>query len=337
MIGLDESYNHMNPQRLYIIGNGFDIHHGLNTRYQSFGLFLKQHHNELYEELVKYFWLSDLDGENPNVLRDPLWSDFEVNLANLNYEQVFEDKADYVGSAVSDPKEFHAFQFEMEMVVERLTINLRAAFKSFIEQVTFPKLDSRRLSILKDSLFLNFNYTQILEHYYTIPSNRILYIHNKAFGTEELVLGHGIDPDQFIIEEEKPPENATEEELDRWNEHMADQYNPTFENGRHSLWSYFSKSNKTTDSIILNKNDFFKRLGGIKEVYVLGHSLAEVDHPYFKKIIESTENKSAKWLVSYHSQDDSINHPVRLQSLGLEKDRINMIRMKELLVKSIAD
>ncbi|WP_377110387.1 AbiH family protein [Pseudoalteromonas sp. R86517] len=27
--------------KLYVIGNGFDVHHGLDTRYTSFGLYLK--------------------------------------------------------------------------------------------------------------------------------------------------------------------------------------------------------------------------------------------------------------------------------------------------------
>lgn len=28
--------------KLYVIGNGFDVHHGLDTKYTSFGLYLKK-------------------------------------------------------------------------------------------------------------------------------------------------------------------------------------------------------------------------------------------------------------------------------------------------------
>ncbi|MDX7755866.1 AbiH family protein [Aeromonas caviae] len=32
----------VNNMKLYVIGNGFDVHHGLDTRYTSFGLYLKK-------------------------------------------------------------------------------------------------------------------------------------------------------------------------------------------------------------------------------------------------------------------------------------------------------
>ena len=52
------------------------------------------------------------------------------------------------------------------------------------------------LNLDKDAIFLNFNYTLFLESEYSIPADRICYIHGNRkdrFGT--LVLGHHSDDD----------------------------------------------------------------------------------------------------------------------------------------------
>lgn len=54
---------------LYIIGNGFDLHHGVASSYASFCKWLKKHDFELYdlyETVCSY---------------DALWSDFETSMA----------------------------------------------------------------------------------------------------------------------------------------------------------------------------------------------------------------------------------------------------------------
>ena len=39
-------------EKLYIIGNGFDIYHGLSTRYQSFAFYLQDNASEIYDLLI---------------------------------------------------------------------------------------------------------------------------------------------------------------------------------------------------------------------------------------------------------------------------------------------
>ena len=46
---------------LYIIGNGFDLFHGLNTSYKSFGFYLKGKHSEIYDYLIEYYGLPYLE------------------------------------------------------------------------------------------------------------------------------------------------------------------------------------------------------------------------------------------------------------------------------------
>ncbi|EKG1107896.1 hypothetical protein O1O41_004383, partial [Escherichia coli] len=58
--------------KLYVIGNGFDVHHGLDTRYTSFGLYLKNNYWETYELLLDYYGFADLDPDFPTTMSDPL-------------------------------------------------------------------------------------------------------------------------------------------------------------------------------------------------------------------------------------------------------------------------
>ena len=50
--------------KLYIIGNGFDLHHKMDTTYASFGLFLKEYNYEVYELLLEHYGFSDLNRLN---------------------------------------------------------------------------------------------------------------------------------------------------------------------------------------------------------------------------------------------------------------------------------
>ncbi|MBK7632980.1 MAG: hypothetical protein IPJ13_00905 [Saprospiraceae bacterium] len=47
--------------KLYIIGNGFDLHHNLDTWYSSFGLFLKKTYIDIYDVFLEYYGFGDLD------------------------------------------------------------------------------------------------------------------------------------------------------------------------------------------------------------------------------------------------------------------------------------
>jgi hypothetical protein len=66
------------PTTLYIIGNGFDLLHGVKSSYSAFREYLKRHDKSLSFEMDCYF-----ECEN-------FWGDFENNLAFLSREMVME-------------------------------------------------------------------------------------------------------------------------------------------------------------------------------------------------------------------------------------------------------
>jgi len=317
-------------ETLYIIGNGFDMYHGLNTSYQSFGLYLKENHSDIYDNLIEYYYLPDLDFDNDVKYYE--WACFEIALADLDYSRILDDNSDWLPNVASDDfrdSDWHSLQIVMEELVIGLTTNLLSAFKEFLLEVKFLDISpSNLLSIDNNAIFLSFNYTNTLEKYYAIDPENILYIHNKALSNDDLILGHGIDPSNFEDNEDIPPEGLTEEEMYEWREGIADNYNFSFESGKQELMAYFTKTFKFTTDIINQNMQFFQKLKHIKNVFVLGQSVSEVDQPYFKKVIDSIEDKNINWTSSYYGDKQPLYK--NLKSIGLHDKQINFITLDEI-------
>ncbi|MCL1148072.1 bacteriophage abortive infection AbiH family protein [Shewanella marinintestina] len=319
--------------KLYIIGNGFDIHHGLNTSYTSFGLYLKKHYNEVYELLLDYYGFDDLNPLNWDTMKDPLWSEFETNLSLLDITTVLEAHIDSIavpGAAEFRDRDWNTFQIDMEMVLKKLTVDLYKAFKEFILSVQFSGIESNKIiNIDRDAKYLSFNYTDTLKKYYEIPDNNVLFIHEKAeINGGELVLGHGVDPKNFEEQPEKPPLGLTAEQYEQWRQDMAEQYDYSLELGKDTIMSYFTETFKGTRAIIEKHTDFFNDLKNVEEVFVLGHSLADVDLPYFEELVKSTD-PDATWIATYYSETDKNNHFDTLSSLGIRN--ISVVKIEEIL------
>ena len=63
---------------LYIIGNGFDIHHGVCSKYSDFANFLKIYNRFLYNQFTEICRI------------DFLWTEFEKALAYVNRDYFLE-------------------------------------------------------------------------------------------------------------------------------------------------------------------------------------------------------------------------------------------------------
>jgi len=322
----------VSDMKLYVIGNGFDVHHGLDTRYTSFGLYLKNNYLETYELLIEHYGFSDLNPDDPTSMSDHLWCEFETSMSLLDKDSVLEANMDAMPNYSSDDfrdRDRYTLQFEMERLLEFLTTDLYKAFKEFILAIQFPPFDhSRSVNIDRDAVYLTFNYTDTLSQYYSIPDENVLFIHEKADEyVDELILGHGVDPDNFKERVPEPPSGLSDEDLERWMEDQSDQYDYSFELGKDAINQYFSATFKGTEQIIKNNDDFFAKLGSIDEIYVLGHSLADVDLPYFRKLKQSVR-PDAKWIATFYDPDDEEAHRDTLTGLGIAN--IAVVRMEEI-------
>lgn len=73
--------------------------------------------------------------------------------------------------------------------------------------------------------------------------------------------------------------------------------------GQQQIERFFIETRKDTDKVILINNTLFKKLKDVDTVFVLGHSLNDIDLPYFKKISKSLK-KYVEWHVSYFDEKD---------------------------------
>lgn len=322
------------PTTIYIIGNGFDLHHKLDTWYSTFGLFLRDNHSDVYDYFLKYFGFPDLYEDDPESLKDPLWSQFEANLATLDIDEVLDEHAEYAANPGNDDfsdGDWDTIAVYVSQIRHDLTIKMLDLFKEFILNVSYP--DESNLNILnidKNAIFFNFNYSKSLEHYYRIPQSKILFIHNRAESNDKLILGHGMDPKSFRSEDPKTPDGLNEEELERCTDAQADEFDYSLERGRDELIQYFSKSFKATNQLIERNRGFFDSLKSIRTVFVLGHSLADVDKEYFDEIIKSISN-NAIWIVSYHNPNEKDARTNRLNEFGIKNRQIILVQMNDLL------
>lgn len=338
-------------KKLYIIGNGFDLAHGVKSSYYEFKNYLMKHQRALCEELDMYFECKDF------------WGDFENNLAFLSREMVMEsvdamldmylETDDEDDQNFSYANYFAAIDIGTQIVpdvIERLP-------KYFARWIRTLKLTNDK-NIIYDqmfdekSIFINFNYTEFLETLYGIQKQRILYIHgDRRNRNEPLIIGHGRDTEADFInwyeqkKEEKqfqPSINAATDRDENDNLSYLTYFLEDDENGNwrspmryyaadkasEVVGDYFSETEKQTAHIIQRHQWFFDVLGDISEIIVIGHSLSPVDHPYFKKIIQSNHNvENLCWHFSWYSDDDKNRILDFCNIMGIHEQNVELFQV----------
>lgn len=291
----------MNNKQLYIIGNGFDIFHGVNSRYSDFKNYVEENNNDLFMALAEYF------------NSDNLWSDFEETLADIDTDKIVDDASIFLFSYDTDDWSdayHHDYQYEIQRAIDVITKTLKKLFTKWILSLDIPSLGQLKLPI--SSVYLTFNYTETLEKAYRISPDNILYIHNKAVDeTSTLILGHSR---QLI------PDKSFDNKSD-WQEEDV-----RVVQGNSILDSYFKDTYKNTDTIINENLLFFNRLIRIDEVFIFGHSISIVDIKYFKVIKEKVQENST-WTVSYYSEEQKDKLKNSLVKIGVDADKIKMIKL----------
>lgn len=310
---------------LYIIGNGFDLHHGIKTNYMDFREYLKSQYIELFEELSQYYRI-DKDSK--------LWSNFEKGLKDFDYTELVMSFGDYLPNYASDEfyeRDRYVLELYVKNKLDSLRHELQEAFNNWINDLKMPSnLCDEKIKLDNSACFLNFNYTGILETYYNVPRKNITYIHNKSGEGKNLLYGHAWNPYYWAAQRnEKMPKNLTEEARILWKEKQADKYDYSEERAYIAIDNFFSKIYKNCKVIISNNEQFFSKIKGVQKIYILGHSMSEVDLPYFKKIIKSIKFKKVNWIVSSYNDDFTYKRKI-LINLGVNSQKINSISLSYL-------
>jgi hypothetical protein len=292
---------------LYIIGNGFDLHHGIRSSYRAFGEYLKAREPGTYNVLDRYF---DLDSE--------FWEKFEEQL--VDRDTLLDHASNWLVSYGADDWHdayHHDFQYELGRDVETISRTLRLRFGEWVRQLHVPdasELADDTLLIDRAAIYLNFNYTSSLQRLYGVPDANILHIHGAATDSEaQLVLGHGWKP------EEHPDPYRFERDPEAADTRVVE--------GHRIIDDYFRDTFKPTAQIIRDNAAFFERLSSIVRILVMGHSLFGVDHLYFREVIRNIDADHVTWTVSYFG--DLEEKCGRFHELGIAAHLVKFARLSE--------
>jgi hypothetical protein len=294
--------------KLFIIGNGFDLSHGIRSGYNDFRDFVKKNDEELF------------DAVEENFIGIDLWSDFEEALAWLDTDSIEDDATNYLESyGVNDWKEsyHHDYQFEIQKRIDVITVQLKEKFTQWVLQLenNWTKY-SCLIPLPNDAIYLTFNYTTTLESLYKLSDKIVFHIHNKIVNeSSTLILGHSRKP--------------TADNSFNKGANLEDQ-DVRITEGNQILDSYFQDTYKSTEIIIAENYSFFTNLKSVEEVIILGHSLSPVDISYFQEIVKCIDIGKVNWKVTYHNETDKLHHMQALIEIGVSANNIDLIKLENL-------
>lgn len=268
--------------RLYIIGNGFDLAHGLSTRYWDYHEFLKLKGEAWMMKMLEYYF-----GNVPGNPSNLLWSDLEGALGKYNVKAIYDFlreghtlDMDHVTRSVEEVEA--EVQYHFVEICEKFS----KTFTEWCESINLTGVAPLKCFCFDPTdVFLTFNYSDTLEMIYGIVDDKIVHIHGRASKGDELIVGHNTPASM--------PPNIKEDFYDHEANYRA-------------IVKTINRLEKKTKQIIGKNHVFFDGLANVDEVMVIGHSIADVDMPYFIEV-KKCVNATTQWQFSYHN-DKEIKH-----------------------------
>lgn len=275
---------------LFIIGNGFDRAHNIQSSYKSFkDFFEKYESNEFVEETCQEFVCKGYRVYEPqngfNVIQmaidrtgnDVEWKCFEETLGLIDFHEVLLEKG-------SNNEQF--IREENHRILSKLLNSINemkdvfAAWTNRINIDALPKEDFVNL-ISTEDLVLNFNYTKTLERVYGICNN-VYHIH----GTDgmDIVVGHG-------------------------NKEVFDDYiEDIYPGSIIGLNQIRAELRKRVEVILRGKQmqGLLKKIKSerIDKVFTYGFSYSDVDLPYIEEICKCLSRETVWYFHDYSSEED---------------------------------
>lgn len=273
--------------KLYIIGNGFDLHHGLKTSYADFRNYAKKGF---------YLWnlLSDIYGDA--IYEDMWWCNFEEMLANIDFPHLMKSKN---GTPLGFMKAHNL-----------LKGSLPPLFGSWIKKIGCNVEPDKSLGIDSDALFFSFNYTMLLEKVYGVKEDNVWHIHNSVKRPDDIVVGHDSDFRGLFVQLNQFRDDHPEEYVRM---DIADMIIQEVANG----------AKKVKERIAQNEERFYGQYSSIKHFVVMGFSLNNIDMPYIKEIVKVNSNiDDADWTLFCYKEGEYEKMTKQLLSLGIRSNNI---------------
>lgn len=296
------------PTKLYVIGNGFDIHHKIKCKYSDFRKWLRKNRPDVYGILTRLYgrlsgdwWRSfeeKLTEFNPDSYPKKIAKMSFGRLQNYMVENYGGKGRNFIddfqitmqGHGGIDNRYQRAAQvagFEMQKLKEALC----DAFGEWVKEIKIPKR-AKKEKIDKNAMYFTFNYTRTLEDLYGIEEDQIIHLHGSV-DTNEFIIGHNMTVEQM-----------QERDLDAYGAFR----NPDKDRGegdaRNAMFEVIeSELKKPVDEVIDRYRYDFNALAGMKEIEVLGLSYSPIDLPYLRHILEIT-GKDIKVILGWHTDSD---------------------------------
>lgn len=295
---------------LYIIGNGFDLMHGVKSSYYDFRDSLSKRSRLRFS--LEHF-----------INKDDLWGDFEESLAHFNVEAmsnqyIVDDFLDINGAYDEDASAADYF-LAMEMAANPISTvanELPRRFRKWVESLEVNTADRPLQDLICSGKVLCFNYTEFIESLYGICETDICYIHGcrrkrKYQPHEELVLGHmeGDSDEEY---------NFYEKRINQRDVYKRAMIEDAQEGIIRMISGHDDALTKNSKNIISSNIKFFDELADLKQVIIIGHSLSEVDIDYFVEITKHIRNlEDVNWYFGCHNLRNLNNFSQLIRRLGL--------------------
>ena len=271
-------------ENLYIIGNGFDIHHKIKCQYSDFHKWLHSNNPMLENRLFQTYELH----------HDDFWSSFETNLGALTAESILEGyvfapmllfakqaTGDIITLETDNDTECIG---EIGYTLKRLFNDLQLAFDDWICQLEDANHNYKIQINKSKSTFISFNYTQTLERVYGVSPSDILYIHGCSARNDNLIFGHNITPEKL---------------LGSWQNNYSEAELETLIGAANEMLIIF----KDVKGVISRYTAYWETIRNIQRIHIWGLSLSEIDMPYISQIKASVSN-DVEWEFSWHTKTD---------------------------------
>lgn len=292
-------------RKLFIIGNGFDLHHQIESRYSDFASYLERIDRHTFRIAEEYV-VPDKD----------LWSILEERLAEVDVDQIEDYAENFLASYGAEDwsdSGHHDYEYEIGQICDAISTTLRKHFADWVRQIAIPVYAEDPVRCIDpNAVFLNFNYTPTLQQIYGVPNDHVLHIHGSAMDTNsEIFLGHAWNRQGSELRS-----RFTDEDTD-----------VRVAGGFQLIDDLLAATYKPTREILERNKAFFDDLSHVTEIFVLGHSLAHVDEPYFGAVLDRADPK-ANWKVSYYN--DEVAAWSAAESVGIPTARLKLRQMGDL-------
>lgn len=179
---------------LIIIGNGFDLYHGLSTSYSDYRDWLLDHDEQVVADFESFDYAtecllheSSLSCQSSSMEEgDRRWSSLEESLGIEWDDLCYETLGHAYPNLTDDNPGWNDFWIELQVRLEYLKKLTRDRFREWVESIDLSKAQPV-LDLPGTASFITFNYTPTLEYVYGVSPDKILHIHGRVLDKNELL------------------------------------------------------------------------------------------------------------------------------------------------------